>query len=213
MDAASPTPGRRERRKTQNRRALLTCAQALFTEQGIGATRIEDITERADVAKGVFYNYFPSKDDIIAELLEEALVALRQRYPENQGCPDLVTRLHGLARAHLDHLREHPEHIVLLHQTRGLIKLGKDAGPLQQVLLDYVMELGARTLGPEETARHPEKVLALGAIVTGTLAGCISYRLAVGLEGASPALTEVVTGAVEAWMASTVAQTVGQAER
>lgn len=42
----------------------MDAAERLFLEHGIGATTIEQITAAAGVAKGTFYLYFPSKEDV-----------------------------------------------------------------------------------------------------------------------------------------------------
>lgn len=68
-EAAAPT--RRERKKEETRRRIFEAALALFHEQGFEATTIDDITVRADVAKGTFFNYFPRKESIIEFLAEE----------------------------------------------------------------------------------------------------------------------------------------------
>ncbi len=67
--------GRNERRKARTRSALLAAGQRLFGEQGFDATTIADIAEDADVAIGSFYNYFPTKDDLVVALLQETLTA------------------------------------------------------------------------------------------------------------------------------------------
>jgi hypothetical protein len=51
---------RRERKKLATRQALLMAALSLFRGKGYDATTVEEITERADVAKGIFFNYLPS---------------------------------------------------------------------------------------------------------------------------------------------------------
>lgn len=43
---------------------LVTAAQHLFLQQGFGPTTIEQITSAAQVAKGTFYLYFKSKEDV-----------------------------------------------------------------------------------------------------------------------------------------------------
>jgi AcrR family transcriptional regulator len=48
----------------------MNAAQRLFLEQGVGPTTIDQITSGADVAKGTFYLYFSSKEDILAALGE-----------------------------------------------------------------------------------------------------------------------------------------------
>lgn len=63
---ASPRPGRRERRRAETRARILDAALALFIERGFAATTVEDITRAADVAKGTFFNYFPSKEHIFS---------------------------------------------------------------------------------------------------------------------------------------------------
>lgn len=63
------------RKREQRRDALLDAAAALFVEKGVGSTTIDDIAERAGVAKGTFYHYFPDR--------AEMLSALHSRYAQN----------------------------------------------------------------------------------------------------------------------------------
>ena len=70
---AGARPGPRQHNKRQS--ALLDSAAALFVEKGVSATSIDDIAERAGVAKGTFYHYFQDR----AAMLE----ALRKRYSQH----------------------------------------------------------------------------------------------------------------------------------
>jgi len=47
---------------------LMDSAQSLFLEKGFTATSVGEIVERADVAKGTFYLYFATKDDVLGAL-------------------------------------------------------------------------------------------------------------------------------------------------
>jgi len=49
---------------------LLAAAKQLFWEQGVDQTAVSDIVKKAGVAQGTFYNYFKSKDEIFAAVLE-----------------------------------------------------------------------------------------------------------------------------------------------
>src|ERR1700687_1144963 len=51
------------------REELLDIALDLFLETGFEGTSIELITKTASVAKGTFYHYFESKDDLLAQLV------------------------------------------------------------------------------------------------------------------------------------------------
>ena len=70
-------PGRRERRQTETRERLFRAALRLFAEQGFSETTVEDITNAADVGKGTFFNYFPSKDHILIAFSDMQLGKLR----------------------------------------------------------------------------------------------------------------------------------------
>jgi len=61
-----PKPGRRERHRAETRARILQAALSLFARQGFAATRVEQITEAADVGKGTFFNYFPTKEHVLA---------------------------------------------------------------------------------------------------------------------------------------------------
>src|SRR5271155_1669788 len=67
LDKSAPRAGRRERHRTETRDRLYRAALALFAERGFLETTVEDITEAADVGKGTFFNYFPTKEHILAE--------------------------------------------------------------------------------------------------------------------------------------------------
>jgi AcrR family transcriptional regulator len=68
-----PAVGRRERKKEETKRRIYVAALELFHEKGFERTTVDEITERADVAKGTFFNYFPHKESVLSFLSEEWL--------------------------------------------------------------------------------------------------------------------------------------------
>lgn len=72
---ASPGPemGRRERRGRETREKIFRAALKLFADRGFFETTTEQITEAADVGQGTFFNYFPSKQHVLAVLAEMQL--------------------------------------------------------------------------------------------------------------------------------------------
>src|SRR5947208_15853698 len=56
---------RRLRRSAELRDRLFRAALSLFAKKGYAETTVEDITEAADVGKGTFFNYFPSKEHVL----------------------------------------------------------------------------------------------------------------------------------------------------
>src|SRR5215813_12165486 len=69
---------RRERRSAETRERLFRSALQLFLQKGFAETTVEDITEAADVGKGTFFNYFPSKDHILIAFSDMQLGKLEQ---------------------------------------------------------------------------------------------------------------------------------------
>jgi len=73
----SDSTNRRVRRSLELRERLFRAALDLFAKRGFAETTVEDITNAADVGKGTFFNYFPSKDHILLAFAEMQLAKLR----------------------------------------------------------------------------------------------------------------------------------------
>jgi AcrR family transcriptional regulator len=71
-------PNRREKRRAETRERIIRCALRLFSEHGVAGTTVEDITNAADIGKGTFFNYFATKEHIIAGLCELQLGKIRK---------------------------------------------------------------------------------------------------------------------------------------
>ena len=78
-------PSRRSRKKEQTRRGIFSAAMALFAARDYDAVTIEDICERADVAKATFFLHFPSKADLLTEFNERLTATLEKRLIDVDG--------------------------------------------------------------------------------------------------------------------------------
>ena len=54
---------------------MVEAAKAVFARQGVDSTRIQEITEEADVGFGSFYNHFQSKEALIEVVLADTIAA------------------------------------------------------------------------------------------------------------------------------------------
>src|SRR5690349_1379433 len=70
-------PNRRERRSAEIRERLFRAALKLFAEKGFAETTVEDMTNAADLGKGTFFNYFPSKEHILIAFSDMQVAKLR----------------------------------------------------------------------------------------------------------------------------------------
>jgi AcrR family transcriptional regulator len=142
--AASPGPGRRERRKHELRGRILESAMALFDARGFEATPVAEICERADVAQKTFFNHFESKQQVLraiaAESLERFLVDL-EAVRKRPGTT--AEKLHAFFRQIADN--------------------AEAAGPMRRELLTEIIHVAHAERSEPEQARRLHA--AFGAIV------------------------------------------------
>src|ERR1700722_1273511 len=75
---STPRVNRRERRRIETRERIYRAALEIFARRGYLDTTVEDITEAADVGKGTFFNYFPTKEHVLATYGDERVAAIER---------------------------------------------------------------------------------------------------------------------------------------
>ncbi|MEU8546819.1 TetR/AcrR family transcriptional regulator [Streptomyces roseoverticillatus] len=100
-------------RRQNTRRKLFAAAVTLIAEQGFSSTTVDEIAERAGVAKGTVYYNFASKTDLFEELLRHgmelltgSLRAAAEEAAERGG--GRSGALDAMIRAELDFVARHP---------------------------------------------------------------------------------------------------------
>jgi AcrR family transcriptional regulator len=101
---------------------LLTAAAALFAERGFGGTSMADIAERVGVRKASLYNYYPSKDELLMELLRRSLAAANDYCLTGLEAPGRVEeRLWRYLRGAVRFARENGELLAIFRLAAGQI--------------------------------------------------------------------------------------------
>jgi TetR/AcrR family transcriptional regulator, cholesterol catabolism regulator len=67
------------RSQAERRQRILGAATALASKGGYDAVQMRDVAERADVALGTLYRYFPSKVHLLVTIMHEQTQELTQR--------------------------------------------------------------------------------------------------------------------------------------
>jgi len=62
----------RDKQREETHRRLYHAALEVFARDGVDSCRIEDIAQRAEVSRAAFYFHFPTKEDVLLQLLLEA---------------------------------------------------------------------------------------------------------------------------------------------
>jgi AcrR family transcriptional regulator len=87
---------RRARRRQEVRDRVYRAAVELFVEGGFDATTMDDIADRADVARATVFNYFQRKsaflDEWSAQRRQKALAAVRRRHLIDHALPEILAR-------------------------------------------------------------------------------------------------------------------------
>jgi len=69
--------GTRDANRTARIRQICTAALPLYLRHGIGSVTIDQIVDRAAIAKGSFYRYFTDQEQVVATLLAPMAAAMR----------------------------------------------------------------------------------------------------------------------------------------
>lgn len=85
--------GLRERKKLKTKEAIQREALRLFQKQGYGATTIEQIAAAAEISPSTFFNYFPTKEDVVLfDRYDPMLESLLETLPRDEPLSRTIER-------------------------------------------------------------------------------------------------------------------------
>ena len=141
------------RRQGQTRIALQRAALTLFVERSADAVAVDDITRRAAVAKGSFYNHFDDKADLARALISEVREAVEPVIAAaNQEIADPAARTARAVAIYARFAIDHPIGARFLTQFGG-DELASDAKANHGIVADLAagLETGCFALATIET--------------------------------------------------------------
>jgi len=87
-----------EKIRESSRTEILNAALELFARNGFHATSISQIAEKAGISKGLMYNYFKSKDDLLKNIIDNGFQLLNEMMLEvgqkSEPCEILKNIIH-----------------------------------------------------------------------------------------------------------------------
>lgn len=140
------TPEQFKNLREDRKQEIMDAALVLFAQNGFENTRIEQITKKAGVSKGLFYNYFESKDAILRDLFAllfakiQELISLVEGYKSGISDPqDTIQTLLSLTQKSAE---ENLEFWTLYSRLTFQLKVPKDTmGDLLQFEKAYNTKL------------------------------------------------------------------------
>jgi AcrR family transcriptional regulator len=143
------TSQQNEQLRALARARIMDSALTLFGQHGYDATTIKMIAQHANVAQGLLYNYFPSKEALLAAIFQHSMHAVRESFTTaDQVAPN--ERIAALIRAAFAQVREHERFWRLSYSARTqipvLATLGVDLAAwtheVQQTIARYCHDAG-----------------------------------------------------------------------
>ena len=104
--------------KAKTRERILEAALKLFTGQGFEATTTRDVAREAGIATGTLFNYFATKEEILACQAHEALDSARSDFERRaEEAASFDEALFAYVAAGLRRLKPHRKHLPALLQS------------------------------------------------------------------------------------------------
>jgi TetR/AcrR family fatty acid metabolism transcriptional regulator len=113
---------------TERRRQILDAAVKVFARQGFHSTRVADIADEADVAYGLVYHYFSSKENVLNELFSQRWSLLLEAIREtDQSDATPQEKLGVVAGFIIDSYRYDPDlmKVIIVEVTRAANSFGQ----------------------------------------------------------------------------------------
>ncbi|MEV8634006.1 TetR family transcriptional regulator [Streptosporangium sp. NPDC051023] len=174
VQSESTSTGVRARSQHQRRKRIVQAAAALASRGGVEAMQMRTVAERAGVALGTLYRYFPSKMDLVVAVVSEEIDLLEGSIERR---PPTATTPSGRA---VD---------VLMRATRGLMREPELADALIRSLITSEVEtpFGDRMTGLMlRVSGHglsPETATEEQCVLAGSLASVWVHELLAMLKG------------------------------
>jgi TetR/AcrR family transcriptional regulator, cholesterol catabolism regulator len=160
---------RRERKKFETEQKLIKAAIALVSEKGLFEVTVEQITERADVGKGTFFNYFPSKEHLLASIFDSKREQVAMAGDLMREATDVKAALHKMVQFAINEPKRTPQMVQSIFSSSltnlavrepfcALINEGRNT---IRIALERGQELGQvrSDLKPIEMAKFLQQVL------------------------------------------------------
>ena len=110
------TPEENDRIRQASKEKIRTAAMELFMKQGYYATSISDIAKQAGISKGLLYNYYKGKEELLSEMVEARIREVVEVMEEAVALETPIEQLKYIVNGAIDNIHKNPEvHRFYLH--------------------------------------------------------------------------------------------------
>lgn len=160
--------------RKQKKQLIMDTALELFAENGFHATSISQIAAKAKISKGLTYNYFKSKQEILDKIIEQGFNEIYGNLDINHDGILSEEEYVYFIKQNFKLLRENSKHWTLffsiLLQPKVSATFAKQyedkAAPIMNMFLQFIISSGSKT--PEED------LMAIASMLEGAFLYCIA---------------------------------------
>jgi len=182
VETVKKAVNRTEKRVAKTKSKLLNAALAVFSEFGVDATTIDDITQRADLGKGTFYRYFSDKAEIMACLVDQAIEKLIDKLRKVETATAIEEALEYIINVHYRFFLENQEEFILLFQGRLFLKLDRQITEQMEEPFNRYFEAIENLLSPYMSEKVDLlRIRRFACAVAGFVFGFFSFAM-IGME-------------------------------
>lgn len=136
--------GEKGRKADDRRKKIIENASRIFAEKGYRGTTVDDVVQATGIAKGTFYLYFGSKEELLIEvvkkLIDETLKRIDEKLRE-RGKRDCIARIEAKGEELLElYLRNSELLYMLLGETVGNPRLAEQLREVYERLSERIEE-------------------------------------------------------------------------
>jgi AcrR family transcriptional regulator len=155
--------GRRARNQAVRRKRVIEAALGLAAGGGYDAVQMRDVAERADVALGTLYRYFPSKDQLLIAALGEWATELERRLKQRPAVGEtpadrVIDVLHRATRV----LERQPR--VTAAMVTALSSPDPEAAGTKNEVYERLRSIISGAIG-DAPVEHPDEIVRVLAFV------------------------------------------------
>ena len=139
----------------KRREAIVATAAKLFARRGFQGASVADLAEACSTSKSLVYHYFPSKEDILYEVMSNHLRQLVTAADDAMlGAPEPKDKLHDVALAFMRlYVTAQAEHKVLLNELDNLPPDRRNDIVAQQRRIISIVEEQISEIRPDVSAQ------------------------------------------------------------
>ncbi len=140
------TPEQFDAIRSQRIRQIKDAALRLFARDGYANTSISKIAREVGMSKGLLYNYFSSKEDLLAAILEDGFAFAAALIEEVRAMSDPVERLRLVIERTFDHVAANADYwrlyTSLAFQPAANEVAGRmmEAGGTPQIVFEFTVD-------------------------------------------------------------------------